>query len=324
MIAATTLSLAHFVSEADALLSHALLRPPLPAAGRACARPGAWPARGYARRPRLRLAMSEEPREPDEKTAAPLEDEFEGMDESQRKFKAAAIRKQAVDLDEAAAELRKKATEQEQEAAKLRIQAWYVPCAADPAAARARACVARQLSIGHAGLPAASRCRQARRQADAGEADVCCVMIPSRDVICTARQILPSDGGVWPHLTRVKTNAVFCMRRKLEGGVSAVTKQVTVKDKYAKQLAELDLMAEDWVDTDEVSLPPLPLSPFIAPVCLVAARRVQVRCELEKQCLMIIDVRCGAAHADTLARAHTHRLVATGHGVKRRIACDIF
>ncbi len=156
MLAATTLSLAHFVSEADALLSHALLRSPLPAAGRACARLGALPARGYARRPRLRLAMSEEPREPGEKTAKPLEDEFEGMDESQRKFKAAAIRKQAVDLDEAAAELRKKATEQEQEAARLRIQAWYVACAADPAAARARACVARQLCIGRAGMPAAS------------------------------------------------------------------------------------------------------------------------------------------------------------------------
>jgi len=30
----------------------------------------------------------------------------------------------------------------------------------------------------------------------------------------------------------------------------AVTKQITVADKYQKQLAELDLMAEDWVDTD--------------------------------------------------------------------------
>ena len=91
--------------------------------------------------------------------------------------------------------------------------------------------------------------------------------------------------------------------------MSAVTKQVTVKDKYAKQLAELDLMAEDWVDTDEVSLPPLPLSPFFAPVCLVAARGVQVRCELEQQCLMIIDMRCGAAHTDTLERARTQRLL---------------
>lgn len=83
--------------------------------------------------------------------------------------------------------------------------------------------------------------------------------------------------------------------------MSAVTKQVTVKDKYAKQLAELDLMAEDWVDTDEVSLPPH--SPFLAPVCLFAARREQVRCELEQQCLMIIDVRCGIAHANTLSHA---------------------
>lgn len=110
--------------------------------------------------------MVEEPQEPGAKKAAEpaaaREEDFEGMDESQRKFKAAAIRKEAVDLDEAAAELRKKATEQEQEAARLRIQAW-----------------------------------------------------------------------------------------KLEGGVSAVTKQITVKDKYQKQLAELDLMAEDWVDTDE-------------------------------------------------------------------------
>ena len=47
-----------------------------------------------------------------------------------------------------------------------------------------------------------------------------------------------------------------CLDRKLEGGVSAVTKQITIQDKYQKQLAELDLMAEDWVDTDEVS--PLP------------------------------------------------------------------
>ena len=52
-------------------------------------------------------------------------------------------------------------------------------------------------------------------------------------------------------------------RRKLEGGVSAVTKQITVKDKYQKQLAELDLMAEDWVDTDEVPLSPSP-PPFLS------------------------------------------------------------
>jgi hypothetical protein len=53
------------------------------------------------------------------------------------------------------------------------------------------------------------------------------------------------------------------MCRKLEGGVSAVTKQITVKDKYQKQLAELDLMAEDWVDTDEVPLSPSP-PPFLS------------------------------------------------------------
>lgn len=68
-----------------------------------------------------------------------------------------------------------------------------------------------------------------------------------------------------PAPDRVKTNMGFGMRRKLEGGVSAVTKQVNIADKYAKQLAELDLMAEDWVDTDEVSLPLLPLSSFLAP-----------------------------------------------------------
>mmetsp|Transcript_29430 Transcript_29430/g.66641 ORF Transcript_29430/g.66641 Transcript_29430/m.66641 type:complete len:254 (-) Transcript_29430:44-805(-) len=38
---------------------------------------------------------------------------------------------------------------------------------------------------------------------------------------------------------------------QLEGTVSAVTKEVTLTDKYEKQLAELDLMAEDWIDTDE-------------------------------------------------------------------------
>ena len=40
---------------------------------------------------------------------------------------------------------------------------------------------------------------------------------------------------------------------QLEGTVSAVTKEVTLTDKYEKQLAELDLMAEDWIDTDEAS-----------------------------------------------------------------------
>jgi len=122
---------------------------------------------------RLRLAMSEDPLQSGEKKEDAAEstvevkmkeDEFSGLDESQKKFKAAAIRKEAVDLDGSAVLLRKTAVEKEQEAAKLRIQAW-----------------------------------------------------------------------------------------KLEGGVSAVTKQITVTDKYQKQLAELDLMAEDWVDTDEVT-----------------------------------------------------------------------
>jgi len=160
LLAATMLSLAHFASEADALLSRSgpVLRPPLAGAARGCAgaatapraRPrAAWPARrGAARRAPLRLAMVEEPQEPGAKKAAEpaaaREEDFEGMDESQRKFKAAAIRKEAVDLDEAAAELRKKATEQEQEAARLRIQAWCVPSAAGPAAARARVRRARQ------------------------------------------------------------------------------------------------------------------------------------------------------------------------------------
>jgi len=115
--------------------------------------------------------MSEDPMQSGEKkedaaesTVKTKKDEFSGLDESQKKFKAAAIRKEAVVLDESAVMLRKTAVEKEQEAAKLRIQAW-----------------------------------------------------------------------------------------KLEGGVSAVTKQITVTDKYQKQLAELDLMAEDWVDTDEVT-----------------------------------------------------------------------
>jgi hypothetical protein len=38
---------------------------------------------------------------------------------------------------------------------------------------------------------------------------------------------------------------------KLEGKVSAVTQEITLKDRYERQLAELDLMAEDWIDADE-------------------------------------------------------------------------
>eukprot|EP00286_Rhodomonas_abbreviata_P022829 CAMPEP_0181311210 /NCGR_PEP_ID=MMETSP1101-20121128/13011_1 /TAXON_ID=46948 /ORGANISM="Rhodomonas abbreviata, Strain Caron Lab Isolate" /LENGTH=213 /DNA_ID=CAMNT_0023417917 /DNA_START=260 /DNA_END=901 /DNA_ORIENTATION=- len=38
---------------------------------------------------------------------------------------------------------------------------------------------------------------------------------------------------------------------KLEGSVSAVTKDINIENKYERQLAELDLMAEDWIDTDE-------------------------------------------------------------------------
>jgi len=178
------LALANFVSETDALLSGGMLgvriRAPASAPGRVCSVPAAGCRQGgllalveRRGRPLLRLAMSEDPLQSGEKReddrveerkteSKEKEDEFAGLDESQKKFKAAAIRKEAMDLDAAAAGLRKNAVEQEQEAAKLRIQAW-----------------------------------------------------------------------------------------KLEGGVSAVTKQITVTDKYQKQLAELDLMAEDWVDTDE-------------------------------------------------------------------------
>jgi hypothetical protein len=148
------LLLPHFTSQVDALSSTPIL------GGRMLLTSGAVcimriPACRLAvpgflrRRQMLRLAMSDD-------------DVFAGLDEAQKKFKAAAMRKEAMDLDEAATSLRKSAVGKEQEAAKLRIQAW-----------------------------------------------------------------------------------------KLEGGVSAVTKQITVKDKYQKQLAELDLMAEDWVDTDE-------------------------------------------------------------------------
>ena len=68
-----------------------------------------------------------------------------------------------------------------------------------------------------------------------------------------------------PHVTVLVSRKLACVAqhawthalllcRKLEGGVSAVTKQITVEDKYEKQLAELDLMAEDWIDTDEARL----------------------------------------------------------------------
>jgi len=38
---------------------------------------------------------------------------------------------------------------------------------------------------------------------------------------------------------------------KLEGSVSAVTNEINIGNKYERQLAELDIMAEDWIDTDE-------------------------------------------------------------------------
>jgi len=38
---------------------------------------------------------------------------------------------------------------------------------------------------------------------------------------------------------------------QLEGTVSKVTKQVTIEDDYERQLAELDLMAEDWTELDQ-------------------------------------------------------------------------
>ena len=141
------LALANFVSETDALLSGGMLgvriRAPASAPGRVCSVPAAGCRQGgllalveRRGRPLLRLAMSEDPLQSGEKReddrveerkteSKEKEDEFAGLDESQKKFKAAAIRKEAMDLDAAAAGLRKNAVEQEQEAAKLRIQAWY-------------------------------------------------------------------------------------------------------------------------------------------------------------------------------------------------------
>jgi len=37
----------------------------------------------------------------------------------------------------------------------------------------------------------------------------------------------------------------------IEGKVSAVTQEITLTDRYERDLVELDLMAKDWVDTDE-------------------------------------------------------------------------
>jgi hypothetical protein len=100
-------------------------------------------------------------------TAIDKEEDYESLDPSQRKFKAAALRKEALDLDASAQELRTQAIEKEKEAAVLRIKAW-----------------------------------------------------------------------------------------KVEGAISAVSKKVIeskTKDKYEKELAELDLMAADWIDSDTVS-----------------------------------------------------------------------
>lgn len=87
------------------------------------------------------------------------------LDEAQRKFKAAALRKEAIDIDGEASKLREQAVELEKKAAKLRIKAW-----------------------------------------------------------------------------------------KAEGAISAVSNEIVKgvewKSKYEKELAELDLMAKDWVDED--------------------------------------------------------------------------
>ncbi len=52
------------------------------------------------------------------------EDDFAKLDMTQRKFKAATIRKEAVDLDGAAVALHEQAFAMEKRAAKLRIRAW--------------------------------------------------------------------------------------------------------------------------------------------------------------------------------------------------------
>jgi hypothetical protein len=52
------------------------------------------------------------------------DDDFAKLDTTQRKFKAASLRKEAVDLDEAAVELHEQAFAMEKRAAKLRIRAW--------------------------------------------------------------------------------------------------------------------------------------------------------------------------------------------------------
>jgi len=111
--------------------------------------------------------QEEEVKKPDtavKLAAASKIEDIELLDPTQRKFKAAALRKSAIDLDAEAQELHAQAIAKEKEAAMLRIEAW-----------------------------------------------------------------------------------------KVEGAVSAVSKQViagSVKNKYEKELAELDLMAGDWIDTD--------------------------------------------------------------------------
>ncbi len=51
-------------------------------------------------------------------------DDFSKLDMTQRKFKAASLRKEAIDLDEAAMALHEQAFVMEKKAAKLRIRAW--------------------------------------------------------------------------------------------------------------------------------------------------------------------------------------------------------
>jgi hypothetical protein len=87
---------------------------------------------------------------------------FMEVDPSKRKAKAAALRTEALQLDEDASKLRDEALNLERKAAKLRIESW-----------------------------------------------------------------------------------------KMDGSISAVTNTVTIEDKYERQLAELDLMSEDYMDDPE-------------------------------------------------------------------------
>ena len=121
LVVATAISLASLTSEADAFSSGTLLggRTALPLMPAACGRPLSreFQARGDKNGRRgahfLRLGVSNDSQQPadqndgtsgeSKKTSVGDVDEFENLDASQKKFKAAAIRKEAVDLGESRA-----------------------------------------------------------------------------------------------------------------------------------------------------------------------------------------------------------------------------